>query len=113
MLAGIELVEFVRDNEGLTQSELALQAGYVKTVADGKQQILIKKFMDELLAARGVKISAPKRRGKRANYKTSVHKSGIILLGASYSAKWGLEPGDELEIRMEDDGIKLVPMESA
>ena len=40
-----------------------------------------------------------------------MHKSGIILLGATYSAKWGLEPGDELEILLEDDGIRLVPLE--
>lgn len=110
MLAGIELVEFVRENEGLTQSELAQKAGYVKTVAGGKEQVLIKKFMDALLAARGVTIATAKRRGKRANYRTAVHKTGIILLGATYSSKWGLEPGDELEILLEDDGIRLVPV---
>ena len=111
MLAGLELVEFVKANEGLTQSELARGAGYTRVV-DDREQILIKTFMDALLAARGIKIAASKRPGKRANYKTSVHKSGIILLGASYSAKWGLEPGDELDIRLEDDGIKLVPVKA-
>ena len=111
MLVGIELVEFVRENEGLTQAELAEKAGYVRVVDGGKQQIMTKSFMDALLAARGVKIAPPKQRGKRANYKTAVHKSGIILLGATYSEKWGLEPGDELQILLEDDGIRLVPME--
>ena len=110
MLTGIELVDFVRENEGLTQAELAEQAGYVRVIDGDKKQVMTKRFMDELLSARGVKIAPPKRRGKRANYKTAVHKSGIILLGATYSAKWGLEPGDELEILLEDDGIRLVPL---
>ena len=111
MLTGIKLVEFVRENEGLTQSELAAKAGYVKVVAGGKEQVLIKKFMDALLAARGITISATKRRGKRANFRTAVHKTGIILLGATYSSEWGLEPGDQLDILLEDDGIRLVPVD--
>ena len=109
MLQGSELVDFVRQNEGLTQAELAEQAGYIREVEGSKPQILVKRFMDELLAARGVSIAPPKRRGKRANFKTTVHSSGIILLGATYSAKWGLEPGDELDICMDDDGIRLAP----
>ena len=112
MLTGLELVDFVKTHEGLTQSELAKAAGYVRDV-EGKEQLLIKKFMDALLIARGIKIAPTKRPGKRANYKTSVHKSGIILLGASYSAKWGLEPGDILDIKMDEDGIRLVPAKQA
>lgn len=112
MLTGLELVDFVKTNEGLTQSELAKAAGYVRDV-EGKEQILIKKFMDALLSARGIKIAPTKRPGKQANYKTAVHKSGIILLGASYSSKWGLEPGDILDIKMDEDGIRLVPAKQA
>ena len=44
MLAGLELVEFVKANEGLTQSELARGAGYTRVV-DDKEQILIKTFI--------------------------------------------------------------------
>ena len=103
------MVQFVQDNEGLTQTQLAEKAGYVRTTESGKYQIMTKQFCDALLVARGISITKPKRRGKIACYKTTVHKNGIILLGKSYSSRWGVEPGDELEILLEDDGIRLVP----
>jgi bifunctional DNA-binding transcriptional regulator/antitoxin component of YhaV-PrlF toxin-antitoxin module len=38
-----------------------------------------------------------------------VHASGVILLGKTYAADFGLKPGDELEIVLDADCIKLVP----
>jgi bifunctional DNA-binding transcriptional regulator/antitoxin component of YhaV-PrlF toxin-antitoxin module len=33
----------------------------------------------------------------------------VILLGKTYSAKFNLQPGDELDIVIDDDAIRLVP----
>lgn len=108
MLVGQELLKFVEINEGSTEHELAEAAGYVKDVA-GKPTVQIKAFTHALLEAKGVRILAKPKGGKVAPFKTAVHKSGIVLLGKTYSEQFKLVPGDELEIQLLDDGIKLVP----
>lgn len=109
MLDGQELIAFVQANESLNQMELAKGAGYVRTTRTGKEQILVKQFYNSLLAAKGMPISVGKTPGKSAQYRTSVHASGVILLGKTYAVDFGLKPGDELEIVMDADCIKLVP----
>jgi bifunctional DNA-binding transcriptional regulator/antitoxin component of YhaV-PrlF toxin-antitoxin module len=44
---------------------------------------------------------------------TTVHRNGVILVGKTYSEKFGVEPGDELQIVIEDDAIRLVPQSAA
>ena len=108
MLVGTELLSFIEANEGCTEYELAEAAGYVKDVA-GKSTVQIKQFTHALLEAKGVRILTKPKGGKVAPFKTAVHKSGIVLLGKTYSEKFNLVPGDELEIQLLEDGIKLVP----
>jgi hypothetical protein len=110
MLVGSELIDFVRQHEALNQMDLARGAGYVRVTRTGREQVLVKQFYNSLLAAKGMPISVGKTPGKSAQYETSVHKSGVILLGKTYSEKFGLKPGDALQICIEDDAIKLVPM---
>jgi hypothetical protein len=109
MLVGAELIAFYESNDSLNQMELARGAGYVRTTRTGREQVLVKQFYNELLAAKGVPISVGKTPGKSAQYRTSVHASGNITLGKTYSAAFGLKPGDELAIVMEAECIKLVP----
>lgn len=109
MLVGQKLIEHVQDNETLNQTELARTAGYVRTTRSGREQVLVKDFYNALLAAKGLTIAVGKAPGKPALYETTVHKSGVILLGRTYSRKFGLEPGDVLDIVIEDDAIQLVP----
>lgn len=106
MLVGDQLISFVAANEGCTENELAEAAGYVKEVS-GKPAIQVKAFTSALLEAKGVKIKAKTKGGKTAPFKTSVHNSGIILLGKTYSERFDLTPGDELEIELLDGCIKL------
>jgi len=110
MLTGALLISFVKENEDMNQMELARGAGYVRTTKTGRDQVLVKKFYNELLAAKGMPIAIGKTPGKSALYETSVHKSGVILLGKTYSEKFGLKPGDGLRIDVEDECIKLVPL---
>jgi hypothetical protein len=109
MLVGQDLIAFVEENDGMNQMELARGAGYVRVTRTGKEQILVKQFYNTLLAAKGMPIAVGKTPGKSAQYRTSVHASGVILLGKTYAADFGLKPGDELEIVLDADCIKLVP----
>lgn len=110
MLVGSDLIAFVRENEALNQMELARGAGYVRMTRTGREQVLVKQFYNALLAAKGMPISVGKTPGKSAQYETTVHKSGVILLGKTYSERFGLKPGDALQICIEDECIKLVPV---
>ncbi len=110
MLVGQELIAFVKDNEELNQIELAQGAGYTRTTKTGKHQVLVKQFYNALLAAKGMPISIGKLPGKSAQYETTVHKNGVILLGKTYSEKFGLKPGDSLQILVEDEAIRLIPV---
>lgn len=110
MLVGQELISFVQANESLNQMELAQGAGYVRTTKTGKEQVLVKQFYNALLAAKGMPISVGKTPGKTAQYETTVHRNGVILLGKTYSEKFGLKPGDALQILVEDEAIRLVPV---
>ncbi len=110
MLTGSELISFVKENDEMNQMELARGAGYVRITKTGREQVLVKKFYNELLAAKGMPIAVGKTPGKSALYETSVHRSGVILLGKTYSEKFGLKPGDGLRIDVEDECIKLVPL---
>lgn len=111
MLEGQELLDFVRDNKSrnLSEADLAREAGYIRVTKKGKEQVLAKKFYHALLTAKGTDLSIGRAPGKVAQYYTHVHASGVILLGKTYSEEFGLNPGDELDIRLEADGIRLVP----
>lgn len=110
MLSGPDLIAYVKENDGLNQVELARGAGYVRTTKTGREQVLVKSFYNALLAAKGMPITVGRSAGKSALYETTVHKSGVILLGRTYSERFGLEPGDALQIKLEDDCIRLVPL---
>lgn len=109
MLTGQELLSFVKANPDMDQNELARETGYVKTTEKGTERLLINKFHEALLAAKGLKLKANKKPGKAARFMTTVHRTGVILVGKTYSEKFGVEPGDELQIVIEDDAIRLVP----
>lgn len=113
MLTGQELLSFVKANADMETNELARESGYVKTTDKGTERLLINKFHEALLAAKGLKLKANKKPGKAARFMTTVHRTGVILVGKTYSEKFGVEPGDELQIVIEDDAIRLVPQASS
>ena len=114
MLTGKELIDLVEGNSQLNEMQLARMAGYVRVTKAGREQVLVKQMYEQLLIAQGVKVKPAKaRQGKSAQFKTTVHRSGIVLVGKVYAKKFGLNPGDSLQIVIEDDCIKLVPDDSA
>lgn len=110
MLVGEDLLDFVESNPNMDEHSLAQGAGYIRETKTGKTLVLSKKFTSALLAAKGLQLGTPsvKARGKTATYITKVHKSGVILLGKTYSQELGLEAGTPLGIEFLADGIKLV-----
>lgn len=109
MLKGAELLAFVKEHPEMDRNALARATGYVKMSPDGKERVNALQMANALLAAKGVALAAPKRVGKSARYVTTVHKTGIILVGKLYAQEFGVEPGNELEIVIEEDCIRLVP----
>lgn len=112
MLTGQELIAFVKANGDMDQSELAREAGYMRVAESGKERIMAKQFCEALLEAKGVAIKVGRRPGKTAQFETTVHKTGVILIGKTYSQKFGVEPGDVLDIVISEDAIRLVPQGS-
>lgn len=111
MLVGKDLIDFVTENASMSHKELAEHAGYVRTTKTGKDQVMTKAFTNALLAAQGLPIQVGKAPGKVARYQTTVHATGVVLVGRVYVEKFGLQAGDLLNISLEDDGIRLTPVE--
>ena len=40
---------------------------------------------------------------------TTVHRTGILLVGRTYVKQFRVEPGDKLNIVVDEDCIRLVP----
>ena len=113
MLTGQELLSFVKANPEMDQAQIARGAGYVRTTDKGVERLLTTKLHHALLEAQGVKLTTARKPGKSAQFVTTVHRTGVILIGRTYSEKFGVEPGDELQIVIEDDSIRLVPRTEA
>lgn len=110
MLQGKDLIEFVKENPELNRTQLARKAGYVTTTPEGKKKVLVQQFYDAVLEAQGLPIKNGHPgigSGKNAQYLTTVHKSGILLVGKSYTNEFGAEPGDVFGIEIREDGIWL------
>lgn len=109
MLIGQELLDLVASHPEMTQKQLAEAAGYTRVTVKGEHQVTIKRFMAAMLEAKGVTFTVGKAPGKLPSYTTTVHKSGVILLGKNYSDQLGVETGDVLDIVFEEDRIILKP----
>ena len=109
MLTGQELLSFVEANEDMDQYETARAAGYSRTTEKGAERVLINKFLKALLKAQGLTLKSASKPGKTAKYMTTVHRTGVVLLGKTYVEQFGIEPGDKLNIFVDDDCIRLMP----
>lgn len=109
MLTGQELLSFVEANADMDQYEIARGAGYVRVTEKGSERVLINKLSKALLEAKGVTLKSGKKPGKVAQYMTTVHRTGVVLVGKTYTEQFGIDPGDELKIVVDEDCIRLVP----
>lgn len=109
MLVGHDLIEYVQKHSTAKLKEMARGAGYTRTNKNGRVDVLIRSFNQALLAAKGLNIAPSRAPGKIAGYETTVHRSGIALVGKTYTEEFGLKPGDSLSIELGEDCIKLIP----
>jgi hypothetical protein len=106
LLTGAELIAH---NKAHSSVKVAAQlAGYVKVLPDGRQRVLLAKYRDALLAAAGVApIGKAPSKGRPLSFRTKVLNAGHAVIGTPYLAQAGLEPGDEVEIKVNRGRIVL------
>ena len=114
-LTGKELKAKVKKLQGATKKEIAKACGYASKTKTGQERVNLGSFYSALLEAEGMTFEASPsgsaRRGRTATYRTTVHKNGTLLIGASYTKEMGLNPGDEFVLNLSKRGIKLTPVD--
>lgn len=110
-LTGRELLEKVQDLGNLSKEEKAKECGYITTTKKGVPRVNMMKFLNALIDAEGIELdsslSGHGRGGRSASYRISVQSNGNLLIGAAYTKKMGLRPGDEFEITLGRKHIHL------
>jgi AbrB family looped-hinge helix DNA binding protein len=102
-LTGKALLQKVESLSHLNKRETAKRCGYITFTRDNKPRVNLTDFYDAVLAAKGIELTpgvSRDRRGREPTFRVSVHKNGQIIIGAAYTQKMGLEPGDEFEIQL-------------
>lgn len=113
-LTGKVLLQKIKDSD-LPRRELAKQCGYYTVNKEGQTRINLAEFYDAVLAAKGIALepeATKDGRGREATYRVSIHKNGSIVIGANYTQKLGLKPGDEFEIKLGYKHIHLIQLDS-
>ena len=112
MLAGTDLLDFVRSNAQLPKDQLMEKAGYVSIrESDGKKTYKSNEFMNSLLQAQGIVLTPAKTggMGRQLSYKTSCMKNGNVTIGKAYFEKAGASKGDSYEVIVGEKQIILKP----
>jgi uncharacterized membrane protein YfhO len=109
-LTGKDLKAKIKELSHLKKSETAKACGYYSVAKNGKIRVNLTKFYDAVLQSEGVNVDAKSKvdgRGNKANYRTTVHQNGNIVIGAAYTKALNLAPGDEFEIKLGYKHINL------
>jgi AbrB family looped-hinge helix DNA binding protein len=102
-LIGKSLLQKVESLRHLPRRETAKRCGYVTQTKTGKPRVNLTDFYDAVLAAKGLPMtpgSSRDRRGREPTFRVSVHRNGQLIIGAAYTEKMNLKPGDEFEIQL-------------
>ena len=113
MLTGDDLLAKVMELGDIPHSDLALKCGYVIIKKDGTERANTTGFLEAILEAQGAFGASKVRPGRRLSYVTEVQFNGNLLVGKAYTAQLGLNPGYELEIKLEGKQINLIARGSA
>lgn len=101
-LTGQALEEFLARNPNMSKRQMARETGYVSysKQEDGseRENVNIPAFL-EACAALSRPVTFTNARGRRSSkYQTSVHGSGVLLVGYNYVQEVGVGPGDTFDI---------------
>ena len=114
-LVGDELLSFVKKNQDMSKTQLAVAAGYVSTTKEGKQRTNLSAMQDALCEAVGINIGRSKNQvglgGRKLSYIARVQGNGNLLIGNAYTKKLGIDVGAEYVIKLskQTGSIRLVP----
>lgn len=110
-LIGEALVQRVKELSHLSREEKAKDCGYSTIMKDGSERVNMMKFLNALLEAEDIDIDSrgngDGRGGRSASYRISVQANGNLLIGAAYTKKMDLDPGDTFEISLGRKHIHL------
>jgi hypothetical protein len=118
MLTGSDLLLKVKELGDVSKSELVRSCGYVSTKKDGTERLNFTAFYEALLDAKGMNIGTSGRgkgsgkRGRDLSFQAKVQFNGNLMVGKAYTAQLGFKPGDEFEIKLGRQQIRLVPLGS-
>lgn len=110
-LTGEALLQKVKELGNLSKEEKAKACGYSAMTKNGLERVNMMKFLNALIDAEGIRLDSSAnghgRGGRSASYRISVQSNGNLLIGAAYTKKMSLEPGDEFEITLGRKHIHL------
>ena len=118
MLTGSELLAKVKELGDVSKSELVRECGYWSTKKDGSERLNFTAFYEALLNAKGVNLGTDSagrgtgKGGRSLSYTTKIQFNGNLMVGKAYTAVLDLKPGDEFEIKLGRNQIKLIPLGS-
>ena len=101
-LKGDELLALIKEKAStMTETELAIEAGWCTRKKDGAVTAHVNKMLREALAAKGLEsFGSPATGRKRANGFLRVGKRGLISLTGAYTRQLGLAEGDEVKVEV-------------
>jgi hypothetical protein len=110
-LTGEALLKKVKELEHLSKEDKAKACGYYTTTQSGVSRVNVMKFSNALLDAVGIELDGKQnsngRGGRSASYRIAVQANGNLLIGAAYTKRMELKPGDEFEISLGRKHIRL------
>lgn len=110
-LTGQDLLTKVKELGNLSKEEKARECGYYTVTKNGIERVNMMKFLNALIDAEGIELDSSAnghgRGGRSASYRISVQSNHNLLIGAAYTKKMGLKPGDEFEITLGRKHIHL------
>ncbi len=111
-LTGEALLEKVRElGDDYSKEEKAKACGYITATKKGQARVNMMKFYNALMEAQGIDLDSSDevqvRGGRAASYRIGVQSNGNLLIGAAYTKKMNLQPGDEFEITLGRKHIHL------
>jgi hypothetical protein len=112
-LIGQELIDKVKDLDHLSKTEIAIACGYYRVV-DGETYPCFFEFYTAVLDSKGTSLGLHRNsKGtslgphRKLSYRAMVQGNGNMVIGKAYTAMLDLHPGDEFDIKLGKDFIRL------
>lgn len=106
-----ELIDFVRDNQHLTQDELIEQCGYVMT-RQGKRSLKKTEFWTAYSVAQGLPVGPPpleKKSPSRPENRLKITSKGTLPVGGPWTRALGLGEGDYVRAEISHGSLIITP----